>query len=995
MNLFAPIGVAFDKNNIEINKSVVSAAAYNVKLQVEVLTNSSYLEVKAKVLDSSSLLSFTPETGSLSTFFVEAILTNSDGTSNNDAKKGLMSQDKNGIVSFNFEGLKPDTSYNVLVNLIESINGSNGSTFGSVSSSTDNIIKFEEVKGVKTLVKEQISSVSQSVISLDAEKKQPVSSKKLPACSMNPLSLSEGTFVGCISQAFYYVLFVPTSYLFALAGTFFDYTFAYSVQDSSYRSAFVVQGWGLVRDFCNIFFIFVMLYIAIGTILSLHNFKTKETIINVVIIGLFINFSLFATQVIIDASNITARVFYNSDSIKITEKGANGVTEATTKVGDGGIIPLSAALVNKVNPQNLITRSGEINNIPDKGGVTSGSTGEDNANMDAGTFILIIVMASAINIIGLSVFMTVGLLFVARVIGLWLAMIMAPLAFFTYILPQLEGIKMIGWKNWWPDTLKLAFLAPVFIFFMYLILKFLQMDLISDPMNKTIAADGLGFFVATIIPFAFIMILMMKAKKIAADMAGEMGTAVTKIGAIAGGLALGAASGGAAVVMRGTVGRLGSSIANSERLKSAESKGVFGAKLLRNFGKTAGSGSMDIRGVKIAGKGLADTGLKNLGKAKEGGFTKLRADKTAERQKRAKELELGEDSKLSLDLKAKETQLKDLQNDNAHDLERIEATITTKRQASEDANRLLLTDPKNNVLIESAKRAAKELEDIKQEKTAIRTGGPKKDHHGNIIKNPDGSVVYNTTNGKISMTEVTGSQKASTEAQKMLSEQQKKVNDVKTSAASNPDVVSATNKKAKADSDLINANNALLTAKSKPGFIIGSDAALVSAVNDAKAAAAEAEKELIKSTDEVKNQIIAAEAELKTIEKIATDASVKAAADIAASANGTGKSMNELQFNEIPDAHNEVAHENNARKRNYATYLSSNSNKVINFIQSGGQHSSLGADEAAYRIRMNAKIESSGGGHAAPAAAAHAAPKPAPAAAHAAPAAAAGGGGHH
>ena len=73
-----------------------------------------------------------------------------------------------------------------------------------------------------------------------------------------------------------------------------------------------------------------MLYIAISTILNLHGFNTKSTIINVIVIGLFINFSLFATQVIIDSSNIMARVFYNSDAIKITEKGIDGATSVVS-----------------------------------------------------------------------------------------------------------------------------------------------------------------------------------------------------------------------------------------------------------------------------------------------------------------------------------------------------------------------------------------------------------------------------------------------------------------------------------------------------------------------------------------------------------------------------------------------------------------------------------------------------------------------------------------
>lgn len=71
----------------------------------------------------------------------------------------------------------------------------------------------------------------------------------LPACSMLPgVSV---TVLGCVVQIFYYVAFVPTSYIFGLAGKFFDKLFAYSITDSSYTTTFVTKGWGLVRDICR------------------------------------------------------------------------------------------------------------------------------------------------------------------------------------------------------------------------------------------------------------------------------------------------------------------------------------------------------------------------------------------------------------------------------------------------------------------------------------------------------------------------------------------------------------------------------------------------------------------------------------------------------------------------------------------------------------------------------------------------------------------------
>ncbi len=595
----------------------------------------------------------------------------------------------------------------------------------------------------------------------------------MPACGV-----FKGSLMGCVAQGFYYIFFVPTSYLFALAGTFFDYTFSYSVQDTSYRSSFVVEGWGLVRDFCNMFFIFIMLYVAFGTILSLHSMKTKETIINVVIIGLFINFSLFATQLIIDASNVTARVFYNSDSIKITEKSPTGATEVVSKISTNGAIPLSAALVNKVNPQSIIINAREINKIPNRSnaGLNNVSTSSDTG-LGVGQFILIVILASAINIVGLVAFLTVGMLFIARVIGLWLAMILSPVAFFTYILPEMSGTKMIGWKNWWPETLKLAFLAPVFIFFMYIILKFLQLDLISDAAGKS----GIDFLIATIIPFIFVMILLLKAKKIATDMSGEFGEMAVKAGSAVSGLALGAATGGAALVGRATLGRMGANLADSEKWKEREAKGGamgFLAKNVRNIGSFAGKASFDARNTKLGASAGKNLGV-DMGKGKEGGFAKARVDQKIKAEKRAKELEVGEYSE---EMKAKreaEAKQKKVENIIAPVIDAAKADVESTKQAYVDANTewnknkdKADTDPEKIKAKEKVDEATREYEKAKQTLKGLNTGGAitEKDHHGNVVeqKNEDGTIKYATHNGSISEAEYKKIAEGVTEKEKTL-----------------------------------------------------------------------------------------------------------------------------------------------------------------------------------------------------------------------------------
>ncbi len=369
----------------------------------------------------------------------------------------------------------------------------------------------------------------------------------LPSCVWGLIHVSVS---GCIAQLLYTALFQPTSYMFGLAGKFFDNTFYYSVSDGSYRSPFVVEGWRIVRDFVNLFFIFVLLYIAIATVLSLHGFKTKEMIINVVIIGLLINFSLFATQLIIDTSNILARVFYTSVDVKVTKKSTDG-TSVTSTVGENNQRQLSEALVSLVNPQKLIIGAAKVGTIKKAG---DQAQSESNSNgISNGTFILVTLLATAVNVVGIFVFLTVGLLFLARVIGLWLSMVFVPFAFFSYTVPQMQDISMLGWKKWWPETLKLAFLAPIFIFFLYLIIKFVSA---ADFLPKLSGASGAELIISIIFPFAFIMILLMQAKKLASKFAGEIGSAVTKAAVVGGGAVLGGAALTAAFAGRQTLGAI-------------------------------------------------------------------------------------------------------------------------------------------------------------------------------------------------------------------------------------------------------------------------------------------------------------------------------------------------------------------------------------------------------------------------------------------------------
>jgi len=273
--------------------------------------------------------------------------------------------------------------------------------------------------------------------------------------------------------------------------------------------------------------------------------ETKKLIGMVVVIGLLINFSLFFSKVIIDSSNILAKIFYNA--IEVTDKSGAIV------VGALGEKSVSVAVASKFNPQSLFLNE-DVTTLKYKdkdGNIQTDSSGSQGSAY-AAYFALVSLLAAGINVVAIVVFFVVALLFIGRTLGLWLVMIFAPFAFISYIVPKMGGVSVggFGHQKWWGDLLGLSFMAPIFLFFLYLIVMFLE----SGPIQ---AAFGSGDDLTTtqtilniVFPLAIIAMLLIKAKNIAKKLAGEAGAAVLGAAKVVGAAALG----GAGLAVAGAAG---------------------------------------------------------------------------------------------------------------------------------------------------------------------------------------------------------------------------------------------------------------------------------------------------------------------------------------------------------------------------------------------------------------------------------------------------------
>lgn len=137
-------------------------------------------------------------------------------------------------------------------------------------------------------------------------------------------------------------------------------------------------------------------------------------------------------------------------------------------------------------------------------------------------------------------------------------------------------MDFMNWKGWWSSLFKQAFVVPIFLFFMYLILKFLNTGFLED---KSLFTDGSwGTQILQVaVPLLIVAILLLKAKEIATSMSGMVAEyamkAATFAGGVAGGAVLGGAALGASKIAGMTAGRL-----SNENMKDYAS-GVKGNKL--------------------------------------------------------------------------------------------------------------------------------------------------------------------------------------------------------------------------------------------------------------------------------------------------------------------------------------------------------------------------------------------------------------------------------
>lgn len=363
--------------------------------------------------------------------------------------------------------------------------------------------------------------------------------------------------------------------------------------DYIHHLAAVGVAWRILRDIGNIMLIFGFLAIGITTILNVNWYGTGTKMLPMLLIAaVFLNFSLFISEAVIDTGNLFATQFYTQIN--------GGVPAAPINYFDTGSIR-NEGISNKVMSQlRLATIYGQAltNNVVYK----------------AGSSVLIGFMSIIVFLVAAFVMFSLAFILIARFVILLFLIILAPIGFAGLAVPQLAARA----KRWWDLLFEQTITAPVLLLMLYIALAiitdihFLGFGPSGDWSGFIPNADGTtnytGFasmLLSFIVAMGLLIAVTIQAKKLSAYGAD-----------VATGLAGKLTFGATAFAARRTVGRASNAAARSIRA-SKYARNDLG-KLFAGIADRGAKASFDVRGATIAG-GLKGLGVA-AGEAQKGGY---------------------------------------------------------------------------------------------------------------------------------------------------------------------------------------------------------------------------------------------------------------------------------------------------------------------------------------------------------------------------------------
>ncbi|MBU6388356.1 hypothetical protein KGQ72_00535 [Patescibacteria group bacterium] len=385
------------------------------------------------------------------------------------------------------------------------------------------------------------------------------------------------------------------------------YYFVIKMGDYVHGLAAVGVTWRILRDVANIMFIFGFLGAGIATILNVDQYGWKTKMIPMLLVGaIFLNFSLFITEAMIDGTNLFATQFY-------TQINGGNTPTADTLLDQG----ISGKLMQQLGLQTIY---GNVRNDP--------------TLVKASKSVFVAFMSIILFIVAAFVMFSLAFILVARFVALIFFIILCPVGFMGLALPTMQYRA----KQWWSNFLDQIITAPVLLLLLYVALavitdaQFLAFGGTPDWTGtvSSVSSGGgnytgfAGILLSFLVAMGLLLTVVIKAKSMSAFGAKQAS-------ALAGKLSFGLTAAG----MRTTAGWGLNSAAQRFRSSKYARVPVLGRSVAGILDRGA-KASFDVRGVAMGG-GLKGIGVE-AGKAREGGYRKQMEEAIKGREEHAKTL---------------------------------------------------------------------------------------------------------------------------------------------------------------------------------------------------------------------------------------------------------------------------------------------------------------------------------------------------------------------
>lgn len=258
-------------------------------------------------------------------------------------------------------------------------------------------------------------------------------------------------FAGKIVSSITSIINFALTGLVGVAGKIMISSINSSIGLGTNQPGIVLTGWRIIRDLMNMFFILALIVLSLGTILRIENYSARKYILRLVIMALLINFSLVIATTIVAAFDMLIKIF----------------------IPFGGFRDITATLVNII-----------------KVGWTAQGFG-NAAISGVASVVFFFTM--------LIVFITLTGLFVVRMVGLYVLLILSPVAYALSILPRTAEYASM----WWRTFFKYLIWGPVAMFFIWLTFQITQ----AGGLNG-IGTTNSAFSFAIITGFLFAAIIV-------------------------------------------------------------------------------------------------------------------------------------------------------------------------------------------------------------------------------------------------------------------------------------------------------------------------------------------------------------------------------------------------------------------------------------------------------------------------------------------------------